>query len=1029
MRELVLPARRGTIYDREGEPLAVSIDARTVYAAPNTIKDKAGTAAALASVLGGTPKDYEGKLAKDTGFVYIARAIDVEQAKTLEDLNIKGIGFLDDSRRMYPSSELACQVLGFVGNEGQGLAGIEKRYNKVLAGNGGVLVGERDPYGRPIPGGVQKTFEPVDGHDIVLTIDKDIQYHAQTELAAAVEKFGAKGGSVVVMNPSNGEIYAMASTPGFNPNEYKEADPEGFRNRPISDAYEPGSTIKSLTAASVIDKGLYTPESRFDLPSTLTVAGRTIHESHDRANVNWTLEEIVTNSSNVGAVKLGLKLGKQGLYDYFAKFGLTEATGVDYPGEARGWLPKPAQWSASSIANIPFGQGVSATPLQLCRAVGAIANDGTLVTPHFLLKVPAGPGIRDQLPHAASDIARGGEVDHRDAQERGRGRHRNRGGRHRVRGGGQDRNGAGRAQERPRLRGRDLHRVVHRLPSRRRRAGAHLGEDRRAERGDLRRDRCSAGLLGAGAVLGRAPQDPAVDGEEQVRDEHGGACKEGLEAVRAVVESAAGRAGEWMTEAHIMNLLGSVGARPLDGEDAVVTGIAYRSDAVSPGDAFFCIRGFAHDGHDFADDAVQRGAVAVVVERPVAGISAPQFQVADGRVALALASAEFYGNPSRSMDLVGITGTNGKTTTTYLLDSIFRADGRVTGIVGTVETRVAGERIAAKRTTPESSDLEALLAQMREAGVSAAALEVSSHAIDLHRVDGVHFAVAAFTNLTQDHLDYHSTLEEYFSVKRRLFTDFDVAARVINIDDPAGASLAAEIPGAITVGTNPSASVYARDIELSASGASFELIAGTQAVRVTLPLAGAYNVSNALVAAGCALGCGIDLATVARGLDAAPQVPGRLERVDEGRSFSVIVDYAHTPDSLEKAIKAVKDVTEGRVIVVFGCGGDRDPDKRPLMGRVAAFSADHVIVTSDNPRSEDPVGIILQIQDGLRDGEASWEVEVDRAKAIARAISLARPGDAVLIAGKGHEDYQIFADRTIHFDDREVARAELATRC
>jgi len=197
MRELVLPARRGTIYDREGEPLAVSIDARTVYAAPNTIKDKAGVAAALASVLGGTPKDYEAKLAKDTGFVYIARAIDVEQAKTLEDLNIKGIGFLDDSRRMYPSSELACQVLGFVGNEGQGLAGIEKRYNKVLAGNGGVLVGERDPYGRPIPGGVQKTFEPVDGHDIVLTIDKDIQYHAQTELAAAVKKFGAKGGSVV----------------------------------------------------------------------------------------------------------------------------------------------------------------------------------------------------------------------------------------------------------------------------------------------------------------------------------------------------------------------------------------------------------------------------------------------------------------------------------------------------------------------------------------------------------------------------------------------------------------------------------------------------------------------------------------------------------------------------------------------------------------------------------------------------------------------------------------------------------------
>jgi len=387
-RDIVLPARRGTIYDREGEPLAVSVDAKTVWASPNTIKDKPATAAAIASVLGGSLKDYEAELAKDTGFVYIARGLDVDVAKRLEALGIKGIGFLDDSRRMYPSGELACQTLGFVGNEGHGLAGIEKRYDDVLGGSPGLLVGERDPYGRPIPGGVQKSFDPVDGHDIVLTIDKDIQYHAQTGLSEAVKKWGAKGGSVVVMNPRNGEIYAMASTPGFNPNDYKKADPEGFRNRPLADAYEPGSTIKSVTAAAVIDKGLFTPKSMFELPSTLTIAGRTIHESHDRGTVHWSLSDIVTKSSNIGAVKLGLKLGKQGLFDYFKAFGLTEVTGVDYPGEARGWLPKPSLWSASSIANIPFGQGLSATPLQLCRAVGALANDGELVTPHFLLKVP-----------------------------------------------------------------------------------------------------------------------------------------------------------------------------------------------------------------------------------------------------------------------------------------------------------------------------------------------------------------------------------------------------------------------------------------------------------------------------------------------------------------------------------------------------------------------------------------------------------------------------------------------------------------
>ena len=484
-----------------------------------------------------------------------------------------------------------------------------------------------------------------------------------------------------------------------------------------------------------------------------------------------------------------------------------------------------------------------------------------------------------------------------------------------------------------------------------------------------------------------------------------------------------------MTETHMMSLLAGMGAVALSVQDVTVRGIAYRSDAVSPGDAFFCVRGFAHDGHDFAQDAVLRGAAALVVERELPEVDAPQFLVSDTRAALALAAAEFWGNPSRSMDLVGITGTNGKTTTTYLLDSIMRAACRTTGIVGTVETRVAGERIPASRTTPESSDLEALLARMREVGVSAAALEVSSHAIDLHRVDGLHFAVAAFTNLTQDHLDYHSTLEEYYSVKRRLFTDFDVAARVINIDDPRGALLAAELSERITVGLADSADIRARNVELTAEGARFELTAQGQTVLVDLPLAGAYNVSNALVAAGCAFACGIDLATISSGLEHAPQVPGRLERVDCGGPFSVIVDYAHTPDSLEKAIKAVKEVTSGRVIVVFGCGGDRDPDKRPLMGTAAGFWAEHVIVTSDNPRSEDPVGIILQIEDGLKLAGAAWEVEVDRERAIARAITLAQPGDSVLIAGKGHEDYQIFADRTIHFDDREVSRRVLGARC
>jgi UDP-N-acetylmuramoyl-L-alanyl-D-glutamate--2,6-diaminopimelate ligase len=305
---------------------------------------------------------------------------------------------------------------------------------------------------------------------------------------------------------------------------------------------------------------------------------------------------------------------------------------------------------------------------------------------------------------------------------------------------------------------------------------------------------------------------------------------------------------------------------------------------------------------------------------------------------------------------------------------------------------------------------------------------VSSHAIDLHRVDAVCFAAVAFTNLTQDHLDYHHTIEEYASVKRRLFTDFDAGARIANIDDPYGALVAEEAPDVLTVGRVLNAMVRAEDERPSTTGTAFTLVTPQGSANVDFPLAGAYNVSNALVAAGCTLAIGIPLETVVAGLESAPQVPGRLERVECGQSFSVIVDYAHTPDSLEKALVAVKAVTPGRVIVVFGCGGDRDPDKRPLMGAAAAAHADMTIITSDNPRSEDPVGIILQVEDGARGSSASYEVEVDRQRAIGRAIRLAEPGDTVLIAGKGHEDYQIFADRTIHFDDREVAREELAAR-
>lgn len=481
-----------------------------------------------------------------------------------------------------------------------------------------------------------------------------------------------------------------------------------------------------------------------------------------------------------------------------------------------------------------------------------------------------------------------------------------------------------------------------------------------------------------------------------------------------------------MEQLNLSDLLHDVTARGPEGLETAVTGIAYRSDRVRAGDAFFCIAGFAHDGHDFAMDAVLRGAVAVVGTREVPGLGVPEVMVDDPRVALAHAAAVLFGEPSRRLSVVGITGTNGKTTTTYLLDSVLRAAGMTTGVIGTVGTRVAGEVLPASRTTPESRDLQETLARMVDAGVGAVAMEVSSHAIDLHRIDAVRFAVAAFTNLSQDHLDYHRTLEEYFGVKARLFEDMPAAGRVVNVDDEYGRRLAACADTTWTVGRSPDATVRAEGVRLSADGSIFALVAPAGTAEVRLPLAGDFNVSNALIAAACAFALGIGLEDVVRGLEEAPQVPGRLERVDAGQPFSVLVDYAHTPDGLAKAIAAVRGFTPGRVITVFGCGGDRDPEKRPLMGAIAGRLSDTAVVTSDNPRTEDPVGIILQIEDGMAGTGAERIIEVDRRRAIVLALGMAKAGDSVLIAGKGHEDYQVFADRTVHFDDREIAREELS---
>jgi len=399
-RDLELLPRRGTIFDREGEPLAISVEARSIYASPKFVKDPVATAKSLSTILGGNAAEYEEKLRRDAGFVYIARKVDIERANALKELDLAGIGFLDDSRRVYPFGELAAQVLGFVGVDNIGLTGIEKQYDDVLAGTPGRILAERDPSGRPIPGGVSHTELPVDGEDIQLTIDKDIQHKAQMVLAETVKSSGAIGGNVIVMDANDGSIYAMASYPGFDPNNFRSADQSAVRNRALTDVYEPGSTLKALTVAAAIDRGLFTPESVFDLPATIQIGGRTIGEARRREFARMNLAEILAFSSNVGSVKLGMAMGPETLYDYFDRFGLNEAPGIDFPGQARGILIPVDQWSPSTLGTLTYGQGISLTPMQLARAMCAIANGGTLPAPHFL---SSADGAQTTGPRAISE--------------------------------------------------------------------------------------------------------------------------------------------------------------------------------------------------------------------------------------------------------------------------------------------------------------------------------------------------------------------------------------------------------------------------------------------------------------------------------------------------------------------------------------------------------------------------------------------------------------------------------------------------
>ncbi len=478
-----------------------------------------------------------------------------------------------------------------------------------------------------------------------------------------------------------------------------------------------------------------------------------------------------------------------------------------------------------------------------------------------------------------------------------------------------------------------------------------------------------------------------------------------------------------------------------------VTAVAYDSRQVQPGGLFVAVRGLQTDGHRFIDQAVGRGARSIVCEEaPKLAADVTLVKVGDSREALARLAAAFHRHPTRELDLIGITGTNGKTTTSYVLEEILGAAGWRPGVVGTVNARFGGQVRPAVMTTPESLDLQGLLREMREHEVSHVVLEVSSHALDLRRADGCRFAAGVFTNLSQDHLDYHGDLETYFRAKKRLFTELlrnggpAATLAVINADDPYGRRLLAKVKvPRLAYGLHTGSEVRPEEFRLSQEGLTARLATPWGPVEVRSALVGRHNLYNILAASAAALGLGASPEAVARGLGSIRGVAGRLERVAVPGRPVVFVDYAHTPDALEQALATLGSLNFRRIITVCGCGGDRDRSKRPLMGAAAARGSDLTIVTSDNPRTEDPLAIIGQIVPGVREagmvavepeearqGARGYLVEPDRRAAIRLAVAVGEAGDAILLAGKGHENYQILGTTKIHFDDREEARAALA---
>ena len=1060
-----IPAPRGDIRDRHGEPLAASADADSIWANPREIKDVTATADKLAQLMHVDAATLEAKLGTGKKFVWLDRHVDASIAAAVKAAKLPGIEIAKEPKRWYPSRSLAGAIIGRADIDGNGLDGVELAMNAYLTGTRGTGNAVRDARGR-------RTFadglaQPEQGGTVKLTLDRHIQAIAESALSESVIGNKAQSGVAVVLEVATGKVLGMATYPVYDPNR-----PEGVgnaRNRPVTDAFEAGSVMKLFTIAAALDNGTVSPDTGFDINGgSLMIPGRKtpIRDVHPKKNY-LTVGEIIKHSSNVGSTKIAQRLGKEAFYTYFRALGFGAKTGIELPGEAGRHAPQLHEVARRRVRD----DGVRLRPdgdADPGRGCGRRARQRRHLQ-------PAADRRRDRgTRRARAEQEHGRAAPRVQVEDRGRSAHDDG---DRVRGREALRHGLDHRRPRVSVRRQDGYRaqvgpgreeilgaqlpvVVHRARTDRKPAA----RDRRARRRPgrrrlLRRQGCRPGVredreritalpprARSVAAVRAADPERALARRDPAEDVHDSAAQAGpAEKVRlrwgfsetpqsarvSLKLASLHEIGE-LVRSIVMTLRDLIDGLParLIGDGTVAVG-SVRNDnrEIVRGDVFVAVRGMRADGHTFVADAVAKGAAAIVVEREMPGVAVPQVVVENTAKALGRLVARSLGDPAKRLTLIGITGTNGKTTTTFLVESILAAAGHVPGVIGTVTYRWPGTVVDAPYTTPTPQVLHETFAKMVAAGVTHVVMEVSSIALSMDRVAGIDFAVAAFSNLTQDHLDVHGTMEAYRDAKRRLFSDHNHGGTaVVNIDDREGDGMATASPGRVLRVT---AAGKDADIRVVSQSSTVRGITGTIATPrgdiaiEARPLIGHYNVENLALATGIGEALGLAHEAIARGIAALPVVPGRVERVANDADLDIVVDYAHTPDALRNVLVALRPLTKRRLICVFGCGGDRDPTKRPKMGAAVAELADLAIVTSDNPRTEDPRSIIDQILPAV---PRPHFVDVDRRVAIRAAISEATPGDVVVIAGKGHEDYQILGTTKHHFDDREEAKAAVLDR-